>query len=134
MIVEDDYSLSLLLSEELKGKGFRVTHHYHPQEAFDQALKTPFVAIVVDLMLGEELDGWDLIRMLKDDARTEHVPIIISSALDKTDKNMLDNVQKYLTKPYPPGELTGTLQEIVEIKQQNGEVLFPDSSHRGNGE
>ncbi|MNH39869.1 response regulator PleD [compost metagenome] len=85
-------------------------------------------------MLGEELDGWDLIRMLKDDARTEHVPIIISSALDKTDKNMLDNVQKYLTKPYPPGELTGTLQEIVEIKQQNGEVLFPDSSHRGNGE
>ncbi|WP_054941250.1 ATP-binding protein [Paenibacillus ihuae] len=134
MIVEDDYSLSLLLSEELKGKGFRVTHHYHPQEAYEQALKTPFEAIVVDLMLGEELDGWDLIRMLKDDARTEHVPIIISSALDRADKNMLDNVQKYLTKPYPPGELTATLQEIVEIRQRSGEVLFPDSSPWDNGE
>ncbi|MNC79430.1 hypothetical protein D3C75_1319110 [compost metagenome] len=78
-------------------------------------------------MLGEELDGWDLIRMLKNDTRTEHVPIVISSALDKTDKNMLDNVQKYLTKPYPPGELTGTLQEIVKINQGNGAVLFPDS-------
>lgn len=128
MIVEDDYSLSLLLSEELKGKGFRVTHHYHPQQAFEQALKTPFVAIVVDLMLGDELDGWDLIRMLKNDRRTEHVPIVISSALDKTDKNMMDNVQKYLTKPYPPNELTGTLQEIVNnISQGTGEVLFPDS-------
>ncbi|WP_410514912.1 ATP-binding protein [Paenibacillus sp. BR2-3] len=129
MIVEDDYSLSLLLSEELKGKGFRVTHHYHPVQAFDQALKTPFVAIVVDLMLGEELDGWDLIRMLKNDSRTETIPIVISSALDKSDKNLMNNlVQKYLTKPYPPGELSITLEEIVKIRQGTGEVLFPDSS------
>jgi PAS domain S-box-containing protein len=128
MIVEDDYSLSLLLSEELKGKGFRVTHHYHPEQAFDQALKTPFVAIVVDLMLGEELDGWDLIRMLKDDSRTENIPIVISSALDQSDKNLLNDViQKYLTKPYPPGELSNTLEEIVKIKTGAGEVLFPES-------
>lgn len=128
MIVEDDYSLSLLLSEELKGKGFRVTHHYHPQQAFDQALKTPFVAIVVDLMLGEELDGWDLIRMLKADLRTENIPIVISSALDQSDKNQLNDViQKYLTKPYPPGELSNTLEEIVKIKTGVGEVLFPES-------
>ena len=126
MIVEDDYSLSLLLSEELKGKEFRVTHHYHPQKAFDQALKTSFVAIVIDLMLGEELDGWDLIQMLKNDPRTENIPIIISSALDKSDKDLLNNrVQKYLTKPYPPGELTNTLEEIVRIKLGLGEVLFP---------
>ncbi|NQX45998.1 PAS domain S-box protein [Paenibacillus tritici] len=132
MIVEDDYSLSLLLSEELKGKGFRVTHHYHPQKAFDQAVKTPFVAIVVDLMLGDELDGWDLIRMLKNDPRTENVPIVISSALDKGDKSMMDNVRKYLTKPYPPGELSGTLQEIVDIQLKTGEVLFPDNGEAGH--
>jgi PAS domain S-box-containing protein len=127
MIVEDDYSLSLLLSEELKGKGFRVTHHYHPEQAFDQALKTPFMAIVVDLMLGEELDGWDLIRMLKNDPRTDTIPIVISSALDKSDKNLMNNViQKYLTKPYPPGDLSSTIDEIVKIKQGIGEVLFPD--------
>lgn len=130
MIVEDDYSLSLLLSEELKGKGFRVIHHYHPQQAFDQALQTPFVAIVVDLMLGEELDGWDLIGMLKNDERTHNIPIVISSALDKVDKDQLVNVQKYLTKPYPPGELTGTLKEILEIMPETGEVLFPDSTHK----
>ncbi|MEK3942778.1 ATP-binding protein [Paenibacillus sp. FSL H7-0943] len=131
MIVEDDYSLSLLLSEELKGKGFRVTHHYHPQQAFDQALKTPFVAIVVDLMLGEELDGWDLIRMLKEDPRTENIPIVISSALDQSDKNQLNDViQKYLTKPYPPGELSNTLEEIVKIKTGIGEVLFPESKQK----
>ncbi|MNY62850.1 response regulator PleD [compost metagenome] len=83
------------------------------------------MAIVVDLMLGVELDGWDLIRMLKNDPRTEKVPIVISSALDQTDKSLLENVKTYLTKPYPPGELSKTLQEIVEIKLKSGEVLFP---------
>jgi CheY-like chemotaxis protein len=78
-------------------------------------------------MLGEELDGWDLIRMLKNDPRTENVPIVISSALDKEDKSMMDKVQKYLTKPYPPGELSNTLQDIVQIELKTGEVLFPDS-------
>lgn len=126
MIVEDDYSLSLLLSEELKGKGFRVTHHYHPVQAFEQAVKTPFVAIVVDLMLGEELDGWDLIRMLKDDPRTENIPIVISSALDKEDKDLMESVRNYLTKPYPPGELTTALQQIVAARSANGDVLFPE--------
>ncbi|WP_150275858.1 ATP-binding protein [Paenibacillus tepidiphilus] len=125
MIVEDDYSLSLLLSEELKGKGFRVMHHYHPQQAFEQALKTPFVAIIVDLMLGEELDGWDLIRMFKHDERTADVPIVISSALDQAGQALLENVRTYLTKPYPPGELSATLQEILNTSLSSGEVLFP---------
>lgn len=128
MIVEDDYSLSLLLSEELKGKGFRVTHHYHPQQAFEQAAKSSFVAIVVDLMLGEELNGWDLIQMLKNDPRTESIPIVISSALDKSDKDLLNNVvQQYLTKPYPPGELTTILEDIVKVELFGRKMLFPDS-------
>ncbi|ASA22811.1 ATP-binding protein [Paenibacillus donghaensis] len=135
MIVEDDYSLSLLLSEELKAKGFRVTHHYHPTQAFDQALKTPFVAIVVDLMLGEDLDGWDLIRMLKADPRTEKLPIVISSALDQSLKNQMnDTVEKYLTKPYPPGELSNTLEKIVRVNNAAGTVLFPESGDAGEPE
>ncbi|WP_151734584.1 ATP-binding protein [Paenibacillus tengchongensis] len=127
MIVEDDYSLSLLLSEELKAKGFKVTHHYQPQQAFEQALRTPFQAVIVDLMLGEELDGWDLIMMLKHDERTADVPIVISSALDQADQSLLENVRRYLTKPYPPGELSSTLQDILNASGASGEVLFPET-------
>ncbi|BBI35349.1 ATP-binding protein [Cohnella abietis] len=127
MIVEDDSSLSLLLSEELKAKGFRVTHHYNAQKAFQEALTTPFVGIVVDIMLGDELDGWDLIRMLKNDSRTAKIPIVISSALDKSDENLKTySIQKYLTKPYPPRELSTAFTEIIGSNEQNGDILFPD--------
>ncbi|WP_256761152.1 ATP-binding protein [Cohnella sp. WQ 127256] len=128
MIVEDDSSLSLLLSEELKAKGFRVTHHYNAQKAFEEALTVRFVGIVVDIMLGDELDGWDLIRMLKNDVRTEKVPIVISSALDKSDENLQEfSINKYLTKPYPPGELSKVFIEIINITEPSGDILFPDN-------
>jgi DNA-binding response OmpR family regulator len=62
LIVEDDTSLALILSEELKGKGFKVFHHSDPSRAFKEAKKMLLVGIVVDLMLGDEMSGWDLIN------------------------------------------------------------------------
>ncbi|TCZ80151.1 PAS domain-containing protein [Paenibacillus albiflavus] len=127
MIVEDDSSLALLLSEELKAKGYKVTHHYHPDKAYDAAFKTKFVCIVIDLILGEELNGWDLIRKLKSDIHTEAIPIIISSAIDQTDENENNNfIQKYLTKPYPPSKLSQTVEEIVQLKVPYGSILIPE--------
>jgi PAS domain S-box-containing protein len=126
MIVEDDSSLALLLSEELKAKGFKVTHHYNPDKAFEAALKTPFVGIVIDLLLGEDMDGWDLIHQLKNDNRTDTIPIIISSAVDKSDENFNSyTIQKYLTKPYPPRELSQAIEDIVNLKIPTGPILFP---------
>ena len=62
MIVEDDVSLALLLSEELKSKGFTVIYHDNPKRAFEEAQHTPLVGIVIDLMLGDDIKGWDLVQ------------------------------------------------------------------------
>jgi len=107
MIVEDDLSLALLLSEELKSKGFTVIHHHDPKKAFEDTLNTPLLGIVIDIMLGEEMSGWDLVRALREREHTKEIPIIISSALDEV-KEMVDQFQikKYLTKPYPPEEIS----------------------------
>ncbi|GAE36867.1 ATP-binding protein [Halalkalibacter akibai] len=126
LIVEDDTSLALLLSEELKGKGFKVLHYSDPLRAYKDARKIPLVGIVVDLMLGEEMNGWDLIRSLKEDELTKQIPIIISSALDKSEEQVEKwSIEKYLTKPYPPYELSKTIVEFL-LKSETGDVLFPN--------
>ncbi|WP_280771108.1 ATP-binding protein [Salipaludibacillus daqingensis] len=127
MIIEDDTSLALLLSEELKANGFRVIHHYDPQNAYDDIVRTELTAVVVDLMLGEEMDGWELIEKLKLDPKTKDLPIVISSALDRSDEKVQQfQVNEYLTKPYPPNELSKTLLQFVQSQEkQAGEVLFP---------
>ncbi|MDT8859823.1 ATP-binding protein [Alkalihalobacillus sp. MEB130] len=127
MIVEDDTSLALLLSEELKGKGFKVIHHSEPSRALKDAMKIPLVGIVVDLMLGEEMSGWDLIQCLKEEEKTKHIPIVISSALDKPEEKVEKyQIDKYLTKPFPPHELSTTIAEFL-LHSETGDVLFPDN-------
>ncbi|MBS4197129.1 ATP-binding protein [Lederbergia citri] len=128
IMVEDDSSIALLLSDELKRKGFNVIHHYNPKMAYQEALKLPLVGFVIDLMLGDDMNGWDLIRKLKSTDKTKNIPIIISSALDIDEKNMkLYKIEKYLTKPYPPGQLSEAIDAIVNasISGGKGEVLFP---------
>ncbi|PAQ13624.1 histidine kinase [Bacillaceae bacterium SAOS 7] len=127
MIVEDDLSLGLLLSEELKSKGFTVIYHHDPKRAFEDALRTPLLGIVIDIMLGEEMDGWDLVQKLKETDKTSNIPIIISSALDKVKEKVEQyKIEKYLTKPYPPEELSNVLTSFLLSESSNGSVMFPD--------
>jgi len=126
MIVEDDMSIALLLSEELKSKGFTVIHHYNPLHAYEEALELPLVGIVVDLMLGDDVSGWELIGMLKENEKTKSIPIIISSALDPdSGRTKSYQIEKYLTKPYNPEELTKALNAFLQPEKTHGQVLFP---------
>ena len=114
MIIEDDLSLALLLSEELKSKGFTVIYHNNPKLAFEEALQTPLVGIVIDIMLGDDMNGWDLVKLLRTNEQTCKIPIIISSALDESKENVEKyHVEKYFTKPYPPEELSKLISEYV---------------------
>ncbi|GLC87224.1 ATP-binding protein [Lysinibacillus piscis] len=116
ILVEDDWSLALLLSEEFKSKGLNVIHHYDLQRAYEDACTIPLVGIVIDLMLTDSTeDGWWLIEQLKTSEQTRHIPIIISSALDEAkDKVAHYGIAKYFTKPYSPEELSSVLLTFLE--------------------
>lgn len=125
MIVEDDMSLALLLSEELKLNGFKVIYHTSPREAFKEAKRTPLVGAVVDIMLGEELSGWDLVDMMKEDPVTRDTPIVISSALDPSvDASKISKINHYLTKPYAPVNLSKVMKNLQNGQEQNGVIFY----------
>ncbi|WP_416143605.1 ATP-binding protein [Planococcus koreensis] len=127
MIVEDDMSLALLLSEELKLNGFKVIYHTSPEEAFKEAKRTPLVGAVIDIMLGEELSGWDLVDMMKKDDATKGIPIVISSALDPiADVRKITQISHYLTKPYAPVDLSKVMKLLLDGQHQNGVIFYPE--------
>lgn len=132
MIVEDDTSLAMLLSEELKMNGFAVIYHSSAKSAFEEAKQRPLTGIVIDIMLGEEMDGWDLVHMLKEEERTKNLPIIISSALDRADEKMHTyGIEHYLTKPYPPNRLSETVLSFLHMPVRDGRILYPDEKQGG---
>ncbi|MCD8501641.1 MAG: response regulator [Bacillaceae bacterium] len=126
VILEDDNSLGLLLLEELKEHGFHVRHFTDGRKALSNIMTNPPVMIIVDLMLLDEYDGWWLINQLKANSKTERIPIIISSALEENEKSKLYKIDHYLTKPYPPSELSTVVLDILRKGNLTGEVMYPN--------
>ncbi|TFE02132.1 ATP-binding protein [Jeotgalibacillus salarius] len=107
LVLEDDPSLALLIADELKSKGFSVVHHYQPERAVEEIGDLSFSGVVVDLMLGNDLSGWDVIAQIRNQEGNNTLPIVISSALDEDpEKVQRYHITSYLTKPYPPEKLS----------------------------
>lgn len=130
VIIEDDNSLGLLLLEELKEHGFHVRHFTDGRKALSNIITNRPVMIIVDLMLLDEYDGWWVINQVKANSKTERIPIIISSALEENEKSKLYNIDHYLTKPYPPSELSTVVLDILQKGNQTGEVMYPNIEHK----
>lgn len=119
MLVEDDISLTLLLSEALKANGFTVLHYSNPRNALKDSKEIPLVGIVIDLMLGEDISGWNLIKELKEEEKTKNIPIIISSALEKSEENIKKyQIYDYFIKPYPPNQLANKLMDLMKSQEK----------------
>ncbi|WP_342514112.1 ATP-binding protein [Sporosarcina sp. FSL K6-1522] len=130
VVVEDDDSIVLLLAEELRMKGFSFISHSEVQAAFDYTKDQQPDCIVIDLMLRDDQTGWDLIKLLKEETSTQHIPIIISSALEKQEELIAEyQIDHYMTKPYPLHQLSETI--AIALEKREGVILYPHSSQGG---
>ena len=125
MIVEDDESLAALLKEEFNESGFNVYHTSFGSKALPMMKKHLPDAVVLDILLEGDIDGWAVIKEVKKDKKLRHVPIFISTALDEKDKGLALGADYYLTKPYQPSQLTKLILQTLLRKEKNGEILIP---------
>ncbi|WP_077310245.1 ATP-binding protein [Terribacillus halophilus] len=115
VLLEDDRSLAMLLEDELKDAGFTVNRFVSGETLINQLHNIKPAAFVIDLMLGEGVDGWDVIHHIKQQPFLQDVPIFISSAIQEMEKAKEYEINHYLIKPYPPNKLsTIILQSILQ--------------------
>lgn len=125
IVVEDDVNIALLIGEELGEHGFSVVHHSTVGKAFECIQKMKPAAVVIDLLLSENENGWDLIKYMKDDEKTAPIPIIISSSVEQ-EVHLTEafDIEHYFTKPYPLQHLSETI--IQNMDRADGRILYPD--------
>jgi len=81
-------------------------------------------------MLGEDMSGWELINCLKEEEKTQNIPIVNSSALDKSEDQVEKyEIAKYLTKPFPPHELSTAIVDFL-LQSETGDVLIPENNQK----
>lgn len=82
MIVEDDALLAKVLSQGFASEDFEVAVTGNGLEVTDLANKFKPQLILLDLML-PGLDGFEVLKQLKEDDNMKNIPVIIISNLDQ---------------------------------------------------
>ena len=122
LLVEDDKSIRLTVSETLISEGFKVSSFKDGLSALDfinNDIKKDVDLIILDLML-PGLNGLELCRKIRNDE--DYTPILILSAKDNESDRVLGlevGADDYLTKPFGLNELIARSRALIRRSKRN---------------
>ncbi len=116
LLVEDDLYSSETLKFALEAKGHKVALATNGRDALNMVNNEIPQLIILDIMM-PKMDGYHFCRLLKFDARFQHIPVIIvSSKIQEADKKLglACGGDEYITKPYDLNMLINTVEKYLD--------------------
>jgi two-component system phosphate regulon response regulator PhoB len=118
LVIEDEEDVADLVRYHLRKAKYRVLHAADGAEGAEFAATEKPDAIVLDVML-PKLNGFEVTKRLRGDARTAGIPILILSAKGETEnriKGLELGADDYLPKPFSTKELLLRVQALLRRK------------------
>lgn len=119
LVVEDNDDLRDFIQSILKPY-YKVQLAKNGREGLELAQKTVPDLIVSDIMM-PEMDGIELCNKLKDDDKTDHIPVVLLTA-KATQSDKLDGLSTgandYITKPFDAEELRIRIKNLLSIREK----------------
>lgn len=115
LVIDDNVSLIHLFRRYLTGHPWQVEGVTHPNEAMSAIGADAPDVILLDVML-PRVDGWEVLRTLKSDARTQHIPVVICSVIHQPELATQLGAAGYLKKPVSQSHLLAVLTSLVELR------------------
>lgn len=119
LIVEDSNDLRAYLSIEL-GKTYNIIEAANGEEGLDKAISRIPDLVVSDVMM-PGMDGIELCRMLKNDERTSHIPVILLTARHSEEVELSGlemEADDYITKPFNLSILLQRVRNLIEQRKK----------------
>jgi len=114
LIIEDDMNFADILKEFALEFGFNVQNAYDGKAGIKMAKEHIPDAIILDVML-PLADGWEVLKTLKADDSTKHIPIHMMSAANFNKKDFLESgAIGFMAKPVT-GESIGIAFENIKL-------------------
>jgi CheY-like chemotaxis protein len=111
LLVDDDPASLDLATAYLAGTDTDLVRARDGAEALDLARRLLPAAIVLDIRL-PKVDGWAVLRELKNDADTSAIPVVVVSIVDEAGRGYAAGAAEYLTKPVRREELLDALGRV----------------------
>ncbi len=120
LIMDDDELLITLLEHKLGQRGLSVHAATDGLEGLESAISNRPDLIVLDGMM-PTMDGFEVLRHLKENEDTKDIPVIMLSAR-RLEHDVLNGLNlgaaDYLVKPFMPEELFLKIQRLLKDKWQ----------------
>ncbi|PRD47840.1 hybrid sensor histidine kinase/response regulator transcription factor [Sphingobacterium haloxyli] len=115
LIVDDEKDILRYVSQELQGS-YKIISAENGNEAFQLAL-SQFPDLVISDVSMPDMDGFELVKKLKSNSTTNHIPVILLTAKINHEDRMQGiglGADAYLTKPFLIDELLMLAENLIK--------------------
>jgi len=123
LIIEDDLTFAKILLNTVQGRGFAGIVAADGESGIALAERYLPNAIILDVML-PHIDGWGVMRSLKDNPVTRHIPVHFMTCLEERQKAMSMGAIGYATKPVNTEQLDSVFSLLENAMNRSMKMLL----------
>lgn len=121
LIVDDDHDFVEATASLLEAKGYETASAFNGEEGYGKAKEISPDLILLDVMMANKTEGFDIARKIHDDADTKDIPVIMTTGIRKDmnlsfgfepDQDWLP-VKTVLEKPIKPEDLLEAVEKNI---------------------
>src|SRR5260221_5874445 len=125
LVADDDLGVQLLLQRVLEREGFQIEFANDGPYAVQRARELFPDLVLMDVRM-PQMDGFEVVRVLREDARTGRIPIIFltAKALEPNDvvRGLNLGADDYVRKPFNRGELVARVRNLIRQRKLEEEL------------
>lgn len=116
LVIDDDQSIQALMSYILRTEGYQAISANSGKDGLNIIEKNTPDAIILDIMM-PEMDGWAVLKELKNNPKLAYTPIIMLSALGEISMGEALGADGYITKPFNSKQVLESLTNAIRTKK-----------------
>ncbi|NOY67670.1 MAG: response regulator [Gammaproteobacteria bacterium] len=125
LCIDDDAFVRELLERFLANEGFEFIGASTGEEGLALAISEKPDVITLDIMM-PEVDGWNVLQMIKDHPDLVDIPVVIVSMVDEARKGIALGAADFLPKPVNWPRLSDSIKRTIRKESEKSVLLIED--------
>jgi signal transduction histidine kinase/DNA-binding response OmpR family regulator len=126
LMIDDDATALQLVEDYLGQEAYQFVGMVNPAQAIKAAEQLQPAVIITDVMM-PNIDGWEVLRTLKQSTQTAHIPVVVLTIVEKKTTGFYLGASDYLMKPVSREALLASLSRVTRVKPKQPILVVDDS-------